>query len=59
VVLISLCSLGYALDWKNFHEEADKKILQDALVFVDRNPSSVDGLYILALVYLKSLSIPI
>jgi tetratricopeptide (TPR) repeat protein len=53
MIIFYLSSYAYALDWKRLHEEADKKDVKEAKITVEKNPDSLDNLYILALVYLN------
>jgi len=46
---INLC---FGLNWKELHEQADKRNLSEALENVRQNPDSSDDLYVLGLVYL-------
>jgi len=54
IVIVSLCSLLYALDWKVLHELADNISLAQALKESKEDPVSLEKLYILGLVYLNS-----
>ncbi|MFH2138771.1 MAG: tetratricopeptide repeat protein [Candidatus Omnitrophota bacterium] len=47
------CVYGYGLDWKMLHESADKLNISQAEELVGVNQSSLDSLYVLALVYLN------
>ncbi|MDD4899425.1 MAG: hypothetical protein PHT31_03860 [Candidatus Omnitrophica bacterium] len=57
LILISMLlvyfNVGFAAEWKELHEKADTLSLASALENVQRNPDSVDDLYILGLVYLN------
>jgi tetratricopeptide (TPR) repeat protein len=44
---------AYAFDWKDLHEKADKTNLQEALTHTQNTPGSIEGLYVLGLVYLN------
>lgn len=46
-------NLSYALDWKDLHDKADKRALADVLAAVQKNPDSIEDLYLLGLVYLN------
>lgn len=43
----------HALEWKRLHEEADKTNVSEILEYLQINPSSIDALYKLGLVYLN------
>ncbi len=51
--LTACCCASYAMDWKELHEMADKTSLEKALKDAAANPGSLDGQYILGLVYLN------
>jgi len=44
---------AFAAGWKELHKEADALSLSSALENVQRNPDSIDDLYVLGLVYLN------
>jgi protein O-GlcNAc transferase len=46
-------NLSYGLDWKKLHEKADNMNLSNALADVRAESNSLDGLYVLGLVYLN------
>jgi tetratricopeptide (TPR) repeat protein len=55
-LVVFICSAFksvYALDWKDLHEKADKKTLEEALTAAKVNPGFVDAQYVLGLVYLN------
>lgn len=51
IFFISINS-GYALDWKNLHEEADRKSVEEAVRIQREYPDSSENLYVLGLCYL-------
>ena len=44
---------AFAFDWKSIHEAADKTTLNEALIQSETKPDSIEGLYLLGLVYLN------
>ena len=55
VALLSIffCCGIYASDWKILHEKADSMTLNQAKKGVEKNPDSLEDLYVLGLVYLN------
>ena len=53
ISLLLLAQVCYALDWIPIHEESDRTSLSQALEYVNKEPDSIEKIYLLALVYLN------
>jgi len=53
IFCLSAVSLAYALEWKQLHEEADKKDIKETQAALKNKPQSIDDMYVLGLVYLN------
>ncbi len=53
VFWLALAGKGYCLDWKALHEEADRTNLEAAQARLDKDPGSLDDLYLAGLIYLN------
>jgi tetratricopeptide (TPR) repeat protein len=56
-LLLCLSGVSDAMDWKQLHEYTDSVTRQEALDAVQKNPESLESLYVLGLVYLNEYKV--
>lgn len=52
-LLIFFTQSSFALDWIKIHNQSDQTSLSEALNLIEKDPESIDKIYLLALVYLN------